>query len=491
MNTTAKFNGGFRVLEPRDLELLGLSKSSLISEASTLIPESFNAEKNIDILPVVFNVALVNKFNANHDGIDESRASEILKHFIHKPINIEHNKTHIVGHIVNASFSDKQPEYEEGSSFDFKGRTTPFYITLAGFVYSHIYPGLANMLVEASNPLSEYYKAYSSSWEIRFTDYDIAVGSDILSECRVYNRDSDPESFAKCVDKLKSNGGTGFCDEGQVNRLLGGTLYPLGCAFTENPAADVSGIFPLSEFLEDEEDEEEEEEQEDGYKIEDKKNSFCSKTSVNRSDEKFSDMTDEQLNKLIEALREVKAEGESNASVKEMAQTIETALKEHGTEWKSKAESAYEEIQALKSELSQATAELTEITEQFNSVKQDLEIKEAADQFNARMKTVEDLYELSEAEAKIVADEVRVLDSDDSFATYLEKASVIFAHKNREALAAQKVLVENVEQEVESVISDEIETKEESTASIPNNNGNQIQEKSLIQKLKESGLEVE
>ena len=58
MESIAKFNGSFRVLESRDLELLGLSKDSLISEASSLIPKEFSAKKNIDILPVVFNVGV-------------------------------------------------------------------------------------------------------------------------------------------------------------------------------------------------------------------------------------------------------------------------------------------------------------------------------------------------------------------------------------------------------------------------------------------------
>jgi hypothetical protein len=487
MESIAKFSGGFRVLEQKDFELLGLSKASLISEASSLIPKEFSAEKNIDILPVVFNVALVNKFNANHDGINAENAAKILKQFVHKPINIEHNKTHIVGHIVNASFSDKQPEFEENESEDYKNRTSPFYITLAGFIYKHIYPGLANVLIEASNPESEYYQAYASSWEIRFTDYDIAVGSNLVSECKIYSRSSNPESFAKCVDKVKANGGTGFCEEGQVNRLLGGELYPLGCAFTENPAAEVSGIYPLTSFVEDEDDDEEDDEEMEEDEVEDKKNSNCSKTSVNRSDDEFSDMTDEQLNKLIAALKDAKSEGESNASVKEIAQTIEAALQEHGTEWKSKAEKAHEEIEALKTQLSNATKELGEAKEQFESVKNDLAIKEAADRFNARMKTVEDTYDLSEAEIKIVADDVRVLGDDTAFASYLEKAKILFAHKNKEALASKNEKQEEKQEEK----SEEIETKGESKANIPNNNGNQTEEKSLIEKLKESGLEVE
>lgn len=480
MESIAKFNGSFRVLESRDLELLGLSKDSLISEASSLIPKEFSAKKNIDILPVVFNVGVVNKFNSNHDGIGSLNAARILKQFIHKPINIEHTKTHIVGHIVNASFSDKQPEYEEGKEGEFEDRTSPFYITLAGFIYKHIYPGLAEVLIDSADPESPYYQAYASSWEIRFTDYDIAVGSDLVSNCKIYRRNENPDAFAKCVGKLKSNGGTGFCEEGQVNRLLGGDLYPLGCAFTENPAADVSGIYPLISFIDEEEFEEEE--------VEDKKKSICSKNSVNRFDDEFFDMTEEQFNKLLAALEATKNSGESNASAKEIAKEIESALKEFGDEWKSKAETASEEIEDLKVQLSNATKELGDIKEQFESAKKDIEIKESADRFNVRVKSVEDVYDLSEAELKIVVDDIRALGDDESFAKYLEKAAVIFAHKNKEALASKAGEKREGKQEEKS---DEIETEGESKANIPNNNGNQTEEKSLIEKLKESGLEVE
>lgn len=486
----ARFVGGFRVLEQKDLDLLGLSKASLISEASTLIPKEFEAEKNIDILPVVFNVALVNKFNANHDGIDSARATRILRQFVHKPINIEHNKTHIVGHIVNASFSDKQPEVEENEAEEFKDRTSPYYITLAGFIYKHIYPGLAAALVDAMDPESENYLAYASSWEIRFTDYDIAVGSDVLANCKIYNRQSDAESFAKCVDKLKSNGGSGFCEEGQVNRLLGGDLYPLGCAFTENPAADVKGIYPLTSFLDEEDDDEEDEEDENEEDNSNyyKKNSNSTKNVVNQTDEENSYlMNEEQFNKLLAAVQGLKTEGESNASVSAIAKELQDALSAAGTEWKSKAEQAKTEIENLSSEVSSAKEELAKASQELDALKKDLEVKEAADRFNARMTAIAAKFELSEAEEKIVANEVRVLDADDaSFASYLEKTEVIFAHKSKEALASKKE-----EQKEEKGGDDEIETKGESKANIPNNNGNQTENKSLIDKLRETGLETE
>jgi len=484
----AKFTGDFRVLESKDLDLLGFSKASLLSEASSLIPAEFNADKNIDILPVVFNVAVVNKFNANHDGIDSKGAAEILKQFIHKPINIEHIKPYIIGHIVNASFSDKQPDYEENDIAEFEGRNTPFYITLAGFIYRHVYPDLAEALILNSNPESEYYQMYSSSWEISFSDYKIATGSDLVSDCKIYSRDENPESFAKCVDKLKQNGGTGFSEEGQVSRLLGGKMFPLGCAFTENPAADVSGIYTLSSLLgDDEEDDDDNEMEED-----DSKESTCNKniqdeekTSVTNNDE-FNFMTDEQFKLFMEAIANSKG-GESKASA-EVAKQFEAVLIEHGTEWKSKAEKAEETLAALKEDSEKTAKELSEATEKLVALEADLKVKEAADRLNARINTISSAYELTEDEEKIVVDDVRAIgESDEDFNKYLAKAKVVFAHRDRVAIAAKS---ENKTEDKQEK-TDELETEGESKASVTNNNGDQANEKSLIDQLRETGLELE
>ena len=55
---------------------------------------------------VAFNAAVVNEFNKNGDGIDTRNRNRFCTTVIHKPTNIEHNKKKIVGHIVNAGFSD-------------------------------------------------------------------------------------------------------------------------------------------------------------------------------------------------------------------------------------------------------------------------------------------------------------------------------------------------------------------------------------------------
>lgn len=490
----SKFIGDFRVLEQKDMSLLGLSQASLLSKASSLIPSEFDASKNIDILPIVFNVAVVNKFNANHDGIDTEGAIQILKQFINKPINIEHIKPYIVGHIVNASFSDKQPDFEENDISEFEGRTTPFYITLAGFIYKNIYPELARALIENSDPESEYYQNYASSWEISFSDYKIGVGSEMISECKIYDRESTPEEFASYVEDLRNHNGSGFSKAGQVSRILSGDKYPLGCALTENPAADVKGTYCLSSLIEEHKDEQEDEE-DYGEMIDDPRENFAFDKKNNKNEEnrvKLSDkenidfMTDEQFKAFMEAITEAKG-GESKAS-KEIAKQFEDILSAQGTEWKSKAETAEIELKTLKEESAANAAQLAEANEKLEEIKADLSVKESADRFNARMSSVSEAYELSEAEEAIVSDEVRALgEAEADFTKYLAKAAVVFAHRNKETLAAAK----NKEGEEKEEKNEDLETEESKAAKILNNSGEGSDKESLIDSLRKSGLELE
>ena len=87
-----------------DQKNIKISKASM-DDLKTLMPDSINLDKNIDLVGVAFNAAVVNKFNKNHDGISTDTALAVKDYFVHKPTNIEHKKQRIVGHIVSAGFS--------------------------------------------------------------------------------------------------------------------------------------------------------------------------------------------------------------------------------------------------------------------------------------------------------------------------------------------------------------------------------------------------
>ena len=73
------------------IEDLGISKANL-SSLKPLIPQDIDFDRNIDLLGVAFNAAVVNRFNRNDDGITSATALASLDYFINKPTNVEHNK---------------------------------------------------------------------------------------------------------------------------------------------------------------------------------------------------------------------------------------------------------------------------------------------------------------------------------------------------------------------------------------------------------------
>lgn len=460
-----KFQGNLRVLNDPELKDLGISRASLISEASSLIPDTLDVEKGIDVLPVVFNLAVVNSFNENGEGIGSVAAAKLVKNFIHRPVNMEHYKTDIVGHIINASFSDKQPDFFERDITDFIDRKEPFYITAAAVIYKHVYPDLANFISESANPESEYYQAFSTSWEIGFNDFDIVVGEGESADS--YEKGSD--EFNSFKDNLKAFGGSGFSNDRPVNRQLKGDLYPLGAAITENPAAKVKGIYT---------------------KVIEKISNANKKTSqkpkgdvTNKNVIDQFQMTEEQFKQLTELLKGIseakKFDSESEASV--AMKEIQKTLAEAGEGWKSKATKAEDELKDATAKVALLESEAAETKKTLDSLKNDLEIRESAEVFNTRMESLANEFDFTESEEKIVSEEVKALKEDGDFDKYFEKSKIVFAHRIKQD--------ETEEEDADS--QEDLETSETSEASVPtNNNGDSSEQKTLFERIREAGLKT-
>ena len=222
-----------------------INEASLISKASLenlapLVPDNINYDENVDLMGVAFNAAVINQFNKNGDGMDTSTAIKYTDKFIHKPTNIEHDKQKIVGHIVSAGYS-KFGSSELMGEEEVKTIKEPFNISLGAVLYKTINPNFTNLVKNSLDSESDKYQKVSASWEVGFNSYVLAVGSDKLSEARII---SDPEEIAKLQGNLRSYGGNGKTDKGEtINRLIMGDIYPLGIAYTLNPAADVKGLY--------------------------------------------------------------------------------------------------------------------------------------------------------------------------------------------------------------------------------------------------------
>ena len=225
-----------------------LSKASL-AKLRPLIPKDIDFEKNIDLLGVAFNAAVVNRFNKNDDGIDTATALAIKDYFVNKPTNIEHQKEKVVGHIVSSAFSKfgSNEIIEEAAAKNLEG---PFNIACAAVVYRLVNRAFTDLLQDEGGAFGE---KISASWEIGFNEYNIALGSPNLDEAELV---TDPEKVAELSGYLKANEGPGELEDGtKVYRMVAGDIYTLGIGFTTNPAADVEGL--IVQKKEDEEIEEE------------------------------------------------------------------------------------------------------------------------------------------------------------------------------------------------------------------------------------------
>ena len=212
---TTTFN--FEVKACEEIAGINLSHAN-IENLRSLIPTSVDLKKNIDLMGVAFNAAVVNEFNKNGDGIDTKTAIDSIQQFIHKPTNIEHNKSKIVGHIVNAGFSD----YADSSiliNVD-EDETNPFHIALGAVVYKTIDKDFFELLQKSTNPDNKMYNTVSASWEVGFSEYQIAVGSKNLKDARVI---SDPKEIQNMKPMLKAFGGKGVTEDGKpIYRLITG-----------------------------------------------------------------------------------------------------------------------------------------------------------------------------------------------------------------------------------------------------------------------------
>jgi len=461
----------------------GTCKRFQISQASLenlkpLIPAEVDLEKNIDLLGVAFNAAVVNKFNKNGDGIDTETALAVNDYFIHKPTNIEHNKQKVVGHIVSSSFSDINTN-EILAAESLRDESSPFNIALGALVYKIVNPEFARML-EQTDEGENFHNQISASWEIGFNDFYIAVGSNDLKEAEIVTEKSQIKELQKY---LKAYDGEGKMDDGTiVNRLVVGDVYPLGIGFTANPAADVEGVIVENEkTLNIKKDAAQAEvfhvKNKENYKKEhynEKKCSLLNKNSVKQANKLTMDTQD--LLKQIEGMLSEKI-GDSQQfeeAVASVSKVMMEAIKQKDSEWQEEKAAKEQAIAEAAKAQEALAAEVTELKEkletsesQWNELAEEKRLREAKDLFNSRMAAITEAFELSEEDLKIVASEVSELEgAEEAFASYQEKLTVMWNHKTKAYIEEQeKAFNEKLEaalqKRIEELSTSEASSKEE------------------------------
>ena len=433
-----------------------LAMASLVN-IGDFVPE-IDTAKNIDLLPIAFNAAVVNRPNKNGDVIDTPCALAMSEHFINKPINIEHNRERVIGTILTTGFSefgtDKVIENEQLANF--KG---PFNITLGGVIWRTINEDLADLIEDSADPTSENYLKVSASWELGFTDYKLAVVEG--EEKTIVNAEligDEAENFETLKDHLTSLGGSGKLDDGRyVYRQVIGEVVPLGIGLTESPAADVVGVITKNEMPIDEEEQSDPDEE---------KNLKKEKPSKNREEEKSSQKQTKQTKRetmKVTSIKDINDESMQVLQASDIASFVEEELQKASENYaaeKSALEDsrkeAQDQIDALSAEAEKRNGELEKVQAELAEMQTEKTAKEAEEKFNQRMTSMDEEYELTDEDREIIASDIKEL-SDEDFVAYANKMAVLLSSKNK------KVIEEKQSEEAKVAQAEEKAPKAEET----------------------------
>ena len=463
----------FEVFATDDLEKdLNISVASL-DNLKPLIPQGIDLDRNIDLVGAAFNAAIVNRFNRNGDGIDSATAKDLIGYFVHKPTNIEHKKQRVVGHIINAAFTDMENDKILNTA-KLEQRVDPFYISLAAVIYKTVNPEFVEFLLKASDPEDVDYNRVSASWELGFNDYSIAVGSQNLSEAEII---TDPDKIKELEKYLRAFDGKGTLDDGTpVYRLVAGEVFPLGIGFTTKPAADVKGI-AIKEG--DDSQIEEERASDEGVSsragFEKIKNNIL-KISQNeefnvKKHKSFKTMDTKELTtefeRILDSRLGKKAEY-TQESVASMATVIMDRIREKDAAWKLEKETADNEKAAAITQAEEAKTniedfkkQLEEAQEKISSLESSITTEKAEELFNSRMENIDSQYDLDDSDRAVLAKEVVGLESSEAaFESYQQKLGVILKHKGKAYKEEQEAAFNaKVEEELQKRLSNLNEAK--------------------------------
>lgn len=435
-----------------------VSKASLeLEELKALLPDKTEISQNPDLLYACFNAAVANLINLNGDGITTAGAKNLVASCKNKPMNLEHQRSSVVGFITNYGFSsfgeNKLLTLDELSD-------DPFNISLAAIVWKICDRGFANFLKESQAEDGYYYQAISTSWEVGFDSYKLALGSKDLRKAKIIEDEEEVKSYSKY---LLSEGGNGFTPEGvEVYRVVGDDCRFLGCAFTGNPAAAVKGVVCMDymDLEEDEDDREEEDDEEDEEESESKVDEVLQPVVASEASEKINLLKNNEETSLNIKKRVIK-----RMKYKNTDELIDNLAEAHASDVRdfivSQVEKANEEFLALKAEkeekekaLNDAIAAATNFEKQTQELRAEVDqlrasIKAQEDQvkFNERMESLKDQFDIDSAASKTISKKIFGL-SDEAFAEWLEEMKPFLKQKqsqdpNLESAASKTVQLPN------------------------------------------------
>jgi hypothetical protein len=432
-----------------------------ISNLKKFLPD-IDTNKNVDLLPIAFDACVVNRVNKNGDVINSTTAAEMIKNFINKPINIEHDRSKVIGCILTANFS-KFGSNESLAELDVKTMKEPFYITLGGVMWKIINPQLANLIEESNDPSSENYMKVSASWELGFSDYDLVLldnNNKNLEDAKFVTDEDEKDKLSK---NLKAFGGTGKINNNTyIYRQVVGDVIPLGIGLTSNPAADVQGVAVKDE---------------DKIAVIDFKSKEEESESSNNSENNISQNTENTVNQegvinriimKIENINQITDELLKQVTASSVADFIQEELKKASEVFVAEKnekdvaiKAAQEKYEALSTESEKVKEELEKLKAALAKLEEEKVAKAKEEAFNLRMASFDEELDLSDEDRQILATDIKDLD-EEAFAAYKKKMAVLMKDKNK---AAKKAKMDMMQEDMKKAKASEV--KEEVKASTP------------------------
>ena len=453
----------------------GIKQSQKLSIASLdelkkIIPKSVDLANNESLMYGAANSFVANRVNKNSHGILGSTAVSLAQKCVNTYIDYEHDKSCIVGHVINAGAS----EFGSNKILDLeslKDSKDAFNVALAMVFYKVVNPDLAAILAECSDETSPYYQELSISWEVLYDEYFIAVGSRDLNEAELVTEDSKIQELTAFL--TDEEGGTGKLEDGtNIYRVITGSPLPTGFGVVENPAAEVKGI-KISEASTKE------------TKIEEKISQNINtdvKRNKNMKIKKLDDITNDLLKEI-----------EASSVISFIKDELEKAGDEYAAKEQAiKAESDLKTSEAEKAaqDLADAVAKTKVLEDKLAQIEADQKAIQAKHAFDARMAKIDEEFELEDEDRNIIASDIKDLD-EDGFSAWYNKFNVFAKEKNKsfkakkaadkKAADEEAAKEKNGEKEVKASVEEEkekadkaLEGKKESDAGLPNGGGQEV-----------------
>jgi len=448
------------VSEEKDLHLSIASLDSL----RAFLP-NIDTDKNIDLLPISTNAFVAGRVNRNGDVVDNKTAVEIAKYFVNKPINLEHNRTQVIGCILTYGFNtfgSEEPMTEEEA---LKSKD-PFNVALGGVMWKVVNKDLANLVEESNDPTSPNYMRVSASWELGFNEYQFVLldnDKKNIMEGRVIDTEDEME---KLKSKSRAFGGTGILPNGQrIYRLVTGNIIPLGIGLTGTPAADVVGVATNEKKLDlavlslKEEDEKEDDKQEKSEsKVKEEINISQNEVLTVNSNIKNNNIM--KITKIEDITAESLKEVQASQVAEFIAEEIKKASETFDAERKEKEEAikaATEKYEALTKDNAIVKEELEKVRATLAALEEEKAAKVREEVFNTRMASFDEEYDLSDEDRQVLATDIKDL-NDETFAAYKNKMTVLMKEKSKavkKAKMAKEVKATEVVAKTTEVIASE------------------------------------